>query len=973
MRSELLDRRLGPFENLATNPRLKRCVAGSTVFKRNLATNPIFARAVSGTNIVRRNLCTNPVPTELNTVGYGFSAPGWSVIDSDQPLLPSTFVGYEDWTPPQYAHLTYSVSGLIVGATYTASLWAIAGVLGMQMRVSPASNLSGANTATTSVGVVNELVRYKITFVATATTIYVGLFSTSVSPGSGVVGMTGILVEQRPTVLPYFDGDTPDELGFTYEWEGTPGASTSVIKTASVEVRRNFVPAPRGSTGLQGTNTAHTTVDSGGPDAGSFGRLTFTSARSVTNGNDLVLFGLPAWGGQTLASVLPVLPSTTYTASVYVRSSRATTVRLQVQSIAGDTGGVAPTPDRSGDVVLTPGQWSRLSVTFTTPATGMPAARLDIDAATSTSFLSGDTLDVTMFLVEQVSAVLPYFDGSMTPDADLMPAWTGTANASESILRGISPKNTYIMNNAKVYLRPSDNSLRITSTAGPLQLEGWMALAGSANTLSGLNVTFIPGRTYTAIVKVKPNGANTYPWANTAKLNLAQNSIAGWTGSTGPYSDTTIDLSGGVQEIRYTFTISANSIWAILRLSGSGHISNPPVDVLSFALIENGAYSGPIFHGDTDPGDTGIVYEWEGTEHDSASVMKVGVVEVRRNLFFTQPAPGSGWAGHPGTGGAVVDTDENGMARTTWTTAATGGSPRLASPTTTVPVTPGDVLTLSADVAASGQVILLADWLLDNTWVALSTSAPVTPSASTLTPTRMSFTATVPPGVNRLRFFVRWTALASATVGAWIAAGRVLVERAPIALPYFDGYTSPDGDLSPAWLGVGNASASALYGIAPLAVDGYWPTRSRRFLSFGGGVRSMRMEAPGNAGFIIPNVPIGASGETISAIVECIAPFGGSIYLQTNTGGLVNGQVVSASAVPQTLRLYGAAPAGQRLLGIALYAGGGALGDNLFTVLRLTIVRGRYEGGNHFDGDDDRVIWRGTPHGSASIGYPIPV
>ena len=60
------------------------------------------------------------------------------------------------------------------------------------------------------------------------------------------------------------------------------------------------------------------------------------------------------------------------------------------------------------------------------PVSGKPAA--------------GDVWFVGDYLTERTGTIGAYFDGSTSPDPDLTPSWTGTPNASESILSGTHDK-----------------------------------------------------------------------------------------------------------------------------------------------------------------------------------------------------------------------------------------------------------------------------------------------------------------------------------------------------------------------------------------------------------------------------------------------------------------------------------------------------------------------------------------------------
>lgn len=70
-----------------------------------------------------------------------------------------------------------------------------------------------------------------------------------------------------PGSVPYFDGDTLDDDDFTYEWTGTPNASTSARRgtlAMGIDSAEDFIPDPLSYVGDQAYNHGHlTTLDTG--------------------------------------------------------------------------------------------------------------------------------------------------------------------------------------------------------------------------------------------------------------------------------------------------------------------------------------------------------------------------------------------------------------------------------------------------------------------------------------------------------------------------------------------------------------------------------------------------------------------------------------------------------------------------------------------------------------------------------------
>lgn len=219
-----------------------------------------------------------------------------------------------------------------------------------------------------------------------------------------------------------------------------PDAEVGEIIPGAITVfRRNLAPSPRAEAGLSMVSSTQATVPTGAPDGRSFRRVTSAAARSVDSGFDVLFYGQTAWsGGQTLGSIA-VEPSTTYTASLWLRASKTFTFRLQGQPIRGGSGGSLPTGVIQPTIVCAAGVWTQLWTTFTTPATGMPAVRIDVDTAGTgaQTFAVGDTLDVSMIQLEATATLAPYFDGGTNPVSvegrPFAHAWDGAENASTSV------------------------------------------------------------------------------------------------------------------------------------------------------------------------------------------------------------------------------------------------------------------------------------------------------------------------------------------------------------------------------------------------------------------------------------------------------------------------------------------------------------------------------------------------------------
>lgn len=134
-------------------------------------------------------------------------------------------------------------------------------------------------------------------------------------------------------------------------------------------------------------------------------------------------------GAQYLQAVLSA--STAYTHTLWVRSSKAQTVRLtaQYQTSASANVGSAVT---GSAVALAADTWTPVQVAGTSGA-GVDRVVLQVVATTGGVFWNAaDTLDVGGVLIETGTTFGSYFDGSFANGANVMYSWLGGAHASTS-------------------------------------------------------------------------------------------------------------------------------------------------------------------------------------------------------------------------------------------------------------------------------------------------------------------------------------------------------------------------------------------------------------------------------------------------------------------------------------------------------------------------------------------------------------
>lgn len=168
--------------------------------------------------------------------------------------------------------------------------------------------------------------------------------------------------------------------------------------------------------GTGGTASGARNAGTGYPNgAPGFFRTAWTVATTALSG-----------GGQYTQTGLSA--STSYPHTVWVRSSKAQTVRLTAQYQTAALANVG-TATAGTNVVLVANTWTPVTVTATSGAS-VDRVVLQVQATTGGAlWANGDWFDIGAVLL---GATGEYFDGSYTSAASTMYAWTGTAHASNS-------------------------------------------------------------------------------------------------------------------------------------------------------------------------------------------------------------------------------------------------------------------------------------------------------------------------------------------------------------------------------------------------------------------------------------------------------------------------------------------------------------------------------------------------------------
>ncbi|MFF2054110.1 hypothetical protein ACFVU2_21065 [Leifsonia sp. NPDC058194] len=194
---------------------------------------------------------------------------------------------------------------------------------------------------------------------------------------------------------------------------------TNLFKNPSFETNATGTYTLPGTTGV----APLTYLSTGGYSGADFVRATWSTASTATGGGMAV-----GHNANTGVERIDVVAATQYTATVWVRPSKAKTLTLS--ALVYNT-----TPSQVGSTTVgTPvsvaaNTWTLLTVTFTT-GTGGVRVVLQVQDTDATRWSIGNTLDVDAVMVVPGSSAPAYAD----PSTSLMWAWSGAAHASTSVL-----------------------------------------------------------------------------------------------------------------------------------------------------------------------------------------------------------------------------------------------------------------------------------------------------------------------------------------------------------------------------------------------------------------------------------------------------------------------------------------------------------------------------------------------------------
>jgi hypothetical protein len=603
------------------------CVGAYTedIGRKNLVLNPSFEKAASGyTSAERfRNEALDPRITTLtgaaNTNGgvvtYDAANQGLKVV------IPSG--GITD----AGASIGSKFAVISTLGTYNYSV-EIQAITACTPRISvQGATLSTPATSTAISMAAGEIRRINVTAQSTTTAGFPNVFILRSDTLAQEFFIRRIQRTRTNYPVPYFDGST-NGLGLDHSvaWAGTVNNSASICTgpVASLEVWRNLFVDPMAAQAASGpysprwfgTGGAGTTTqpNNAGPFPG-MGSWKKTWTTASTTAADV---GWDFRNSSATNDFISVAAGEIITASCWLRTSVSNAQVAQWGIVYYDASNTQiGSIVKIGPNVNITNSWARYSQTFAAaPAGSVKALMYPQVSRVTNTWDVGDTLEIAGAMVTKTSVVLDFFaggyaaPGSYFDDPDFQFGWTGTANASASVVRGIplsqivSPSEGRVIQSFRG-VSAGVKSARIITTG-----VGRDSYAELSSAISGGIQT---GKTYTAIARSWQAGfiAN----ATTGNAPRAVWAIA--TGTVGANVRSTAGTNAeGFTDHKIQATFGPNN-YASFRLYNGGEIGGGDIWWDAVAIVE-GVYNGSYFDGDTAGGvDSAIT--WAGTPHDSVS------------------------------------------------------------------------------------------------------------------------------------------------------------------------------------------------------------------------------------------------------------------------------------------------------------------------------------------------------------------
>lgn len=386
--------------------------------------------------------------------------------------------------------------------------------------------------------------------------------------------MLTTLFNQGKNIITIGAANTVAELPHYTSTPAAPNTVTNLFANAGVETAgslfelfRNLCtnPLPASGTGYATVNGSTVAYDA--PTSS----VRVTVAAGGTNDQ-----------GVAVGSIMGAVTAAAYTYSVEVEAISACTLRMSVQGAFG-TGDTA-------SVVFAAGEIKRMNITVTHTGAGTPSVY--VLRGTGTSALAMD-YRVRKVMKTLTTEAIDYFDGANKNnyfnDPDFTVAWTGTANASASIIQGISVTGLTFNGIAPAGLNSKIIRSSKWAKAGSYSVRVIPALNGSTDTAIAWTLTAAQDtKTYTVQATIHLEA----PQTGTIDATRARRIVAfmGTTTLSAPAAN-----AAGSTDLQHTFTCGLPN--RALRFYNAAANFKNDVWYDNFVAVERSSYSGGFFSG----------------------------------------------------------------------------------------------------------------------------------------------------------------------------------------------------------------------------------------------------------------------------------------------------------------------------------------------------------------------------------------
>lgn len=396
------------------------------------------------------------------------------------------------------------------------------------------------------------------------------------------------------------------ERSEVYSWTGDYNASTSVgvidgvswtnlatnpsmeAASGTVTVRENLVTNPSFE------------VDTTG----------WVSSATITRVNTESYVG--SWCLQVVHTALDqvsyiantVTASQTYVSSAWVKAEAGKTFRIELREYT--SGGVIVGTTSSSDITGT-GAWQRVEISRTFGSTGV-SAYIQIRNRTA----GAHTFYVDAVQLEVGATASDYFDGSTAASGDFTYAWSGTANASTSLQRGVPVTGYTLVNGISV----SSTDWAGTGTKS----QRIVPSTSSNNSFARFDLATVIGATYTVKAKVRLTAPQIGTLATLRRIIF----VTRGSDSTELARSAEAPNEAGVTELTATFT--ATETTSRIRLYNGASAGNGDVWWDDLIVVE-GTYTGDYFDGSTQSFYNGIPYTEANINYGTDLMVNSAVVE----------------------------------------------------------------------------------------------------------------------------------------------------------------------------------------------------------------------------------------------------------------------------------------------------------------------------------------------------------